>query len=196
MNKNKLIVLGIVLIPLYLMLFSYSLVINTVSLSAGQEGWMNYFNGGSVVEGNYTTAERAHMEDVKGVINYAVMVEEIVFLILLMIVLWELKERNREGEEILIKMCYYGGIITVSLLGAVLLLMMWSFDFVFRVFHALFFPQGNWMFAYDSLLIQTFPLEFFIWIGVFIFGLALVLGLVLLFVGRYYYNNQKRSKKS
>lgn len=186
MRKDVILILWCVLIPIYLMLFSYSVVVNTVSLSAGQEEWMSYFNGGSVVTGNYTTAERAHMEDVKVVINKVVIVEEIVFVILLVLVLWLWKDR-----ELLSKIGYYGGIATVSVLGIVLMLMLFSFNWVFRMFHAIFFPQGNWMFDYGSLLIQTFPLDFFVKLSGLIFGLALLLGFVMLVVGRYNYKRKK-----
>lgn len=43
------------------------------------------------------------------------------------------------------------GIITLSVLGGLF------FATFFEVFHQILFPQGNFAFPYDSMLIQTFP---------------------------------------
>ena len=57
-----------------------------------------------------------------------------------------------------------------------------SWSWLFEVFHLVLFPQGNWRFPADSLLIQTYPQEFFVsfalWWGVLVVGsgLALVAG--------------------
>jgi integral membrane protein (TIGR01906 family) len=35
-----------------------------------------------------------------------------------------------------------------------------AFDFLFTIFHEIIFPQGNWQFLHSSLIIQTFPEQF------------------------------------
>lgn len=47
------------------------------------------------------------------------------------------------------------------LLGVVLILTVIPFDWVFDRFHLVVFPQGNWMFPLDSMLIRLYPFSFF-----------------------------------
>lgn len=42
------------------------------------------------------------------------------------------------------------------------------FNIFFTLFHKILFPQGNWQFPHNSLLIQTYPESFFIWMFVII----------------------------
>ena len=69
------------------------------------------------------------------------------------------------------------------MLGALLLLMALSFDFIFTEFHHLFFEGDSWLFLYSDTLIRLFPERFwmdaFIIVGLFTLagGLGLWLGL-------------------
>lgn len=47
-------------------------------------------------------------------------------------------------------------------LGIPLIALILPWDAAFELFHRLFFPQGNYAFPVTSLLIQTYPEEFFI----------------------------------
>jgi integral membrane protein (TIGR01906 family) len=52
-----------------------------------------------------------------------------------------------------------------------------NFDALFSAFHGLFFAEGTWTFAADSLLIQTFPEQFWataaaVWAGLILLGAA------------------------
>ena len=58
------------------------------------------------------------------------------------------------------------------------------FDAVFRIFHLVFFPQGNWTFPADSTLISFYPQEFFAWYAVSWFCYALLTALVLKLLSR------------
>ncbi len=60
-----------------------------------------------------------------------------------------------------------GWLLVVAPLALVLVEWSWLFE----VFHHVFFPQGNWRFPAGSLLIQTYPEQFFVrfaswWAGV------------------------------
>ncbi len=61
-----------------------------------------------------------------------------------------------------------GVFAVVGFLGLVI-----PFDSLFRVFHLIFFPQGNWTFPLDSVLIQFYPQEFFAWYALCWFAYAL-----------------------
>ncbi len=172
MQKEKVVlVLFCICLPFFVLLLSYKVVFAVTPLSVGQGEWMNYFIGHSAVPGGYTTDEISHMQDVKEVMLGA----NLVFEILVFVIVgcgWYLISVDRWKEGL-----YYGGICTGGFVTIILLFLLIDFNSVFILFHRLFFSQGNWQFTADSLLIQTFPLEFFIEMAVKIFGLALVLAL-------------------
>lgn len=49
-----------------------------------------------------------------------------------------------------------------------------DFDGLFEAFHGVLFPQGNWTFSYDSLLICMYPLDF--WVSMGAVWLAVTIG--------------------
>ena len=66
-----------------------------------------------------------------------------------------------------------------------------DFNGFFTRFHELFFSQGNWEFPYDSLLICSLPTEFWMGMGAVWLGVAIVVSLLAIFVGR----KLKRSRR-
>ena len=113
---------------------------------------------------NYTSAELSHLQDVQRIIS----VIEYLFLISLLTTLTILGI-NFRSKLLLQKLLHYGGIATLIVAVVILLCLLFAFNSSFTAFHELFFPQGNWQFPSDSLLIQTFPLSFFIKIAFTIF---------------------------
>jgi len=85
-----------------------------------------------------------------------------------------------------LKSLNYGGKVTVAVMLFLGVLSLLFFDFIFAIFHKIFFPQGNWLFAADSLIIQTFPLEFLVSISRNIFILTLFLGILFILSGYTY----------
>lgn len=74
---------------------------------------------------------------------------------------------------------------TVLTFGMALYFLSHDFDFLFEKFHVLFFPQGNYVFPQNSLIITLFPAGFFynfferLVTGVLIFSIVfLVLGVL------------------
>jgi integral membrane protein (TIGR01906 family) len=66
---------------------------------------------------------------------------------------------------------------------------------LFEKFHLIFFPQGNWSFPEDSLLITLFPLNFFyeflitlVSSAFYISFVFLIIGIVLFFISKKYMN--------
>ena len=54
----------------------------------------------------------------------------------------------------------------LAVLGAFALIGLWGaldFNGLFAAFHGALFPQGNWTFPSDTLLITMYPLDF--WVG-------------------------------
>lgn len=77
-----------------------------------------------------------------------------------------------------------GGVLT---LVAVLAAGAWafvSFDSFFTVLHSLFFADGTWTFAADSLLITMFPTAFWQGMGILWLALAVVLAIISIVIGK------------
>ena len=58
-----------------------------------------------------------------------------------------------------------------------------DFNGLFAAFHAVLFPQGNWTFSYDSLLIGMYPLDFWMGMAGIWFATTLVLSILAIVVG-------------
>ena len=178
MNKNKsLLIIFCILLPLFLLLFSYKTTLFFTELTADQESTMNFLNDKGELELDYTINEKSHLQDVKQVMNNFNYLFYFSLLILTLIITYYKKDQKQ-----LKKLFKFGGITTVISLLVLLILILINFNYTFTIFHKLFFPQGNWIFVADSLLIQTFPIEFFIKISRIIFIQALILGSVSWFI--------------
>jgi len=63
--------------------------------------------------------------------------------------------------------------------------MFFAFDPTFVLFHEVFFPQGNWEFPTTSLIISTFPGEYWRLVGMLWMGFFLIGGLILIGLSRF-----------
>lgn len=97
-------------------------------------------------------SERSHMSDVGGVVRLLAGLEAASVLVLL-VTGWMLRgERVRRGRLLLRSALAVGGVaVALGLFFAL------AFDTAFALFHAIFFPQGNWQFGPESNLIRLFP---------------------------------------
>lgn len=168
-------------LPIFLLLLSYQLTLQFYPQTNNQQKTIAFVQD-KITEAelmstlNYTSSELSHLYDVQEVMSVA----EYFFLIpfLTTITLLGINFRNK---PLLNKLPRYGGIATLISTVIILLFLFVAFNSSFTIFHQLFFPQGNWQFPSDSLLIQTFPLDFFIKIAFTIFLQALGWG--ILFIG-------------
>jgi integral membrane protein (TIGR01906 family) len=181
------IIIAAILIPIIIFLFSAITVVydkdfytnepaklgSSETLVASHEKIADYLtDSGNLdstldsVEG-LTAAEKSHLADVKDIMNDL----PILFLVLLLVWL-TLFSRIKEKRKILL----YGG-----LAAAVIPLILYAvpFDAVFNLFHQIVFPQGNWIFAPDSLLIQIYPIQFFYDAAFRIFGQGFAIGALI-----------------
>ena len=135
----------IILLNLNLLIFNHNLYINEVN-----ENLINYFNGKEELNFNYTEVEVIHLNDVKFLINLSrIIVYALGILILLILII------DRDISGILI----ISGIITI---GIIILLFLIDFNFLFTKFHEILFMNDYWLLSNNTLLIQTYPMEFFI----------------------------------
>jgi integral membrane protein (TIGR01906 family) len=180
MMKKLMRKLFCIALPLFLLLFAYKTTLFFTELSPQQQETVDFLQQDMELTLNYTSSELSHLEDVKEVMNWM----EIAFYVLLLIctLIVTYYKRNKKMLKNLLR-C--GGVRTVIAVLLFLAIAYFSFDFLFTGFHQLFFPQGNWLFPADSLLIQTFPLEFFISISTPIFVQTLILGILFIVLAHY-----------
>lgn len=105
---------------------------------------LSYFLFQSELPSVFTPDEQSHLFDVRAVLW-------ICFFVLLLCAFFLLRSFTKQTIR-------DGGILLAILIA---LLFVIPFDIVFTWFHYAAFPQGNWMFSPDSMLITLYPFEFF-----------------------------------
>ena len=139
----------------------------------------------------YNDRELEHMLDVKNVVRGAMTVLEIsiIFLIILTIWAWFGKWRLEylKGLE-------RGGILVLVFIGIIIISALTIFNYIFVLFHEIFFKAGTWSFLYSDTLIRLFPERF--WQDTFLVvgGLSVGLGLLTFFVARKIRKNEAKVK--
>ena len=177
-KKNKTLpIIFCITLPLFLMLLSYKMTMWFTDLTDDQQNTISYLQGKEELRLDYADDEVSHLDDVKKVMDYLDYLFYGLMLALTLIITHHKKNRKE-----LLRLFSYGGTATISAILIVFLLSLASFNAVFTVFHQLFFPQGNWIFPADSLLIQTFPIIFFVTASKNIFILSLFFGMIFIFI--------------
>ncbi len=174
-NKRIALVLFCLLLPIFLLLLSYKIVISVSDLTPAQEKVFLFLEGKQELAAEFTELEKSHLGDVKGVMNYA----DYVFYALLA-VLTVIVTLHKKNKQFLFYLLDYWGKFTLLIFGLTTILIFLLFDAMFTLFHKIFFQQGNWQFAPDSVIIQTFPFEFFVNISRNIFLLTLIFGIIFI----------------
>lgn len=178
-KKGSAIIFSIVL-PIFLLLLSYKLSLIFIPMTSEQQNTLHFLEGSEELLVNYTSTELSHLQDVQRVMNLADLFFYGSGVIVLGFILYF--RRRFEQLQTLLK-C--GGITTVSFLLLFLFFLWFKFDFLFTQFHQLFFPQGNWTFPLESLLIQIFPLSFFTKVSMVIGILTLLFGSLFIVLSFY-----------
>lgn len=104
----------------------------------------------------------SHLDDcyqlIGGVKPWLVAIAVAAFALLALLIA---KGNRREAARVLI-------VAPAVLIAFMVVCGIWAandFDGLFAAFHGVLFPQGNWTFSYDSLLICMYPLEFWVSMG-------------------------------
>ena len=146
----------LILIPIFIILLNLKLLIFNYNLYKGEypnvnENLLNYLNNKEELKFNYTERELIHMNDVKNLVNILNIIVYILGELILIILIF-----NKDNiSNILI-------ISGAVIIGVILILFLFSFSFLFEKFHEVLFANDYWLLNYDSLLIKTYPIEFFI----------------------------------
>lgn len=135
---------------------------------------------------SFTVNEQAHMADVQQLYREGISLFWLLIALVLIGggILWLLSDLQRARELFV----YYGtsvlnlaGLMTLSFVVLAGLAGI-NFPFLFRIFHETFFPQGNYTFIQDSLLVSLFPLEFFRDFALLIGASAIALALICIII--------------
>ncbi|MEK6901752.1 MAG: DUF1461 domain-containing protein [Nanoarchaeota archaeon] len=175
MKKKLLIVLFAISVPLFIMLLSYKLTMRYTELTPEQQNVLTFLEEKGTLSVPFTSAEISHLEDVKHVMNKMDFLFYFLLLILTLIIVYYEQDTAK-----IVALFRWGGIVTIVGMGILVFLFYVQFESAFVMFHTIFFPQGNWMFPSDSLLIQTFPFSFFMSLGRMIVVQSLVWGIVFI----------------
>ena len=179
-NKSVyLLILFSLISLLFLTLLSYKIVLFLTPLTDSQQKTIDFLyentNYNNQLDLRYTSDEYSHLIDVKKVMKLI----DIVFYLSLL-AFTSIITLTRKNPLLQRKIFKIAGTTVVSILLLLVFLSIFAFNDLFTLFHQIFFPQGNWIFANDSLLITTFPIEFFIQIARNIFILSLISGTFLI----------------
>jgi integral membrane protein (TIGR01906 family) len=156
--KRVLMIIFVVLIPFLLILFSYKVILGFTDYDSEQREVIDFLQGEELVM-DMTSEETSHLEDVKEVMKKT---EFVFYFLLLACTLIVGYFYNSKSGNYLKRAFFYGGLSAFGLAVLIFVPVLVGFDFLFNVFHQFFFPQGGWIFSADSLLIEMFPMAFFI----------------------------------
>ena len=120
------------------------------------ENLQHFFSGDGELSSNLTAEEQSHMRDVRSVIRFAYVLLYITAIASILLLFYI----SKRGAKKVLLTVVYGALATLVAL-VVLILLTLNFSASFVQFHTLFFQQGTWQFSEDSLLIRTFPEQFF-----------------------------------
>jgi integral membrane protein (TIGR01906 family) len=136
----------------------------------------------------YNDRELEHMLDVKNVVHGAIMALETGFFILLALAVWAWLGGWKDGY---LKGLERGGVMTLVLLLVIIILAIVAFNYIFIIFHEIFFKAGTWTFLYSDTLIRLFPER--LWRDTFLMvgGISAGLGILFKFTMRKVLNKQK-----
>ena len=120
----------------------------------------------------YNEREIGHLVDVKSLIDAARTVLWILGIgaIAGLVLLLARPETRPDGYKAIM----HGGILTMAILLAMIVLLFVAWNLVFTQFHEILFPPNTWTFFYTDSLIRLFPEQFW-----FDFGLLWTVGIFL-----------------
>lgn len=124
--------------------------------------FVDYLKGkGSLLSLNLTQQEQSHMQDVKNLfanLEFIFLFFSVLTISMLFFLLIKDKKRYR---AFVVDYLFFGGISLIIFILVLSIFSLAGFDFLFDLFHRVFFSQGNYLFSTQSTLITLFPSEFF-----------------------------------
>jgi integral membrane protein (TIGR01906 family) len=132
-------------------------------------------------EALYNERELQHMLDVKNLVSKAMITW---YISIALLILFGLFANEAHFLSEFWQAFSKGGIATVVLIVVIIFGVLASFEWLFTVFHRIFFEGDTWLFSYSDTLIRLFPMRFWSDAFVFLGILAAVFGVIAFVVGR------------
>ena len=108
---------------------------------------IEHFYGNAKIPDVFNEQEKAHLVDVRRLLHYAEYLLELFAALFVFCAIGNWHKTTKYGTILLAAILLFSATI--------------QFDSFFTKFHQIFFPQGNWQFPPDSMLIQFYPETFF-----------------------------------
>ncbi len=176
------ILIIIFLLPLYSLVWQEGILLSNIKTTHGQalktedaikhgQQIIVYLKNKQTINQDFSINESKHMQDVKNLFILGKWILIIASIILFLIFLF-LKYLG--DTTIYFQVIKYGAFFSIFLLFGLGVLTLMDFAGSFLYFHHIFFPQGNFLFPFDSLLINIFTERFFkdisglMWLGSFL----------------------------
>jgi Protein of unknown function (DUF1461) len=99
----------------------------------------------------FTPDEYAHMADVRAVFRGA----EYAAALALFVLIFRVQRARHRGDAL--RLVRAGALVATGIVAVIGIAAALAFDPLFLLFHEVFFPQGNFLFAPDSNLIRLYP---------------------------------------
>ena len=120
---------------------------------------IGYLRGQNNLEDNlYSLQAKIHLKDVKSLIHLTSLVNYLSILVVAITVLYFL---IRKKFKPLKRAIFIGSSATISIIFIIAISLLVNFDFIFTIFHKIFFNNNLWLFPEEDNLIKLFPHEFF-----------------------------------
>jgi integral membrane protein (TIGR01906 family) len=115
-----------------------------------------YLKGEDKVLADLTEDEKRHMKDVRQLFNKFLLSYYILVILDIILIILLLYSDKKQFKHLLLatSLVVFGLAIASLIIGA-------SFETFFTKFHLAFFPQGNYVFPANSVLVTLFPEKFF-----------------------------------
>ncbi len=136
------------------------------------ENLLNYLENKEELKFNYTDKESVHLEDVKNLFN---MLDLIIYVLALLIIIVLIFNKDEISNILIIS-----GFITIFV---IIILTLLDFSFLFTKFHEISFRNNYWLLDENTLLIKTYPIEFFINFFKRLVLNIIISGLILIIIG-------------
>ena len=128
----------------------------------------------------YSESVMSHLRDVRSVIVITLWsINGAVLLMLLALIVCIARRRMR----MFFTACLSAGIGMIVMFAAFGCAIYVNFSGLFESFHRIFFAEGSWQFAADSLLIRAFPLQFWMQEALVWAGFSILVAIIYLILG-------------
>jgi len=140
---------------------------------------ISFFEGNSELPDVFAKDEKYHLQDVKVLTQKGNILLRL-FILFNIVLLSFLLFNSDKIKKDLSRISIFSGI---SGLLAILPFILFDFSSLFMRFHLIFFPQGNWQFPADSVLIQLFSESFFYDAFIFVLVSSAIIFIFLIIFG-------------